>query len=143
MVFTIFFTKCSHHISASVRLRNKIPTDTNVWAPGIQRCYSVCCALQTEVGNSRWRPPNRVETRSTYTLASRPDSNAVPTVDPPFSESSNAMAILRIVPDVTGSRFLKMAATMQEALISQLLDQIETPFQRLIHHFRGPATQLQ
>ena len=42
------YMKCSQHISASVRRRNKIPTDTNVgWAPGIQRCYSGCCALQT------------------------------------------------------------------------------------------------
>ena len=30
-----------------------------------------------------------------------------------------------------------------EVFISQLLDQIATPLQRLIHHFLGPATQRQ
>jgi len=30
-----------------------------------------------------------------------------------------------------------------EVLIYQLPDQIATPFQRLTHHFRGPATQWQ
>ena len=41
------------------------------------------------------------------------------------------MALLRILPDVTGSRFLKMAAFKPEVLIYQLLDKIATPFQRL------------
>ena len=41
------------------------------------------------------------------------------------------MALFRIVPDVTGSRFLKMAAAKSEVLISQLTDHIATPFQRL------------
>ena len=43
-----------------------------------------------------------LQTGSSYNSASRQNSNAVPTVNPPFSESSN---LLRIVPDVTGSRF--------------------------------------
>ena len=39
------------------------------------------------------------------------------------------MALLRILPDVTGSRILKVAATKPEVLISQLLDNISTvPF---------------
>src|SRR5208282_5175396 len=41
------------------------------------------------------------------------------------------MGLLRIVPDVTGSRFLKMAAAKPEVLISHLPDKISTPFQRL------------
>ena len=35
------------------------------------------------------------------------------------------------MPDVTGSRFLKMAASKPEVLISQLPDKISTPIQRL------------
>src|SRR5208282_4281893 len=81
------------------------------------------------------------QTGSTYISASRKDINAVPTANPPLSGSSNPMELLRIVPDATGSRFLKMAAAKPEVLISQLLDQIATPFQRLTHHFRGPAAQ--
>ena len=41
------------------------------------------------------------------------------------------MVLLRIVPDVTGSRFLKMVAAKPEVLIYQLTDHIATPFQRL------------
>ena len=126
-----------------MRLRNNIPTDTNVGlAPGIQRCYSGYCALQTEVGNSRWRPSNRVETRKTYISASRPDSDAVPTANPPFSGSGNSKALLRRVPDVTGSQILKMAAAKPEVIIYQLTDHINvaTPFQRLNPHFRSPGS---
>jgi hypothetical protein len=63
-----------------------------------------------------------VKPGSTYFSTSRPDSDAVPTANPPFSGSSNSAALLRILPDVTGSRILKMAATKPEVLISQLLD---------------------
>ena len=48
---------------------------------------------------------------------------------------------MRILLDVTGSRLLKMAAAKPKVLISQLPDQIETPFQRLTYTFRDPATQ--
>src|SRR5208282_1609463 len=81
------------------------------------------------------------QTGSTYISASRQDSNAVPKANPPFSGSSNSMAPLRILSDVTGSLLLKMAAAKPEVLISQLLDKIATPFQRQTPHFRDPATQ--
>jgi hypothetical protein len=55
----------------------------------------------------------------------------------PFYGSSNSMAILRILSDVTGSRLLKTAAVKPEVLISQLRDKIATPFQRRILHFPG------
>src|SRR5208282_1826984 len=74
------------------------------------------------------------QTGSTYISASIPDSDAVPTDNPPFSGSNNSIAQLRILPDVTGSRFLKMAAAKLEVLISQLPYQIATPFQQLTHH---------
>ena len=41
------------------------------------------------------------------------------------------MALLRILPDVTGSRLFNMAAFKSEVLISQLVDKIAAPFQRL------------
>ena len=52
------------------------------------------------------------------------------------------MELSRLLPDVTESRYLKMAAVKPEVLISQLLDQIATPFQRLspifwVHHLNG------
>src|SRR5208282_430566 len=81
------------------------------------------------------------QTGSSYISASRQDINAVPTANPRFSGSSNPMELWRIVPDVTGSRFLKMAAAKPEVVISHLPDKISTPFQRLTPHFRGPATQ--
>ena len=52
------------------------------------------------------------QTGSTYISASRLDSNAVPTANPSFSGSSNSKALLPILPDETGSRFLKMAAAI-------------------------------
>ena len=71
-------------------------------------------------------------------ISQLPDQNsdAVPTANPPFCGSSNSMALLRILPDVTGSRFFKMAAVKPEILISQLLDKIATPLQRLTSIFR-------
>ena len=81
------------------------------------------------------------QTGSSYISASRPDSDAVSKANPPFSGSSNSAALLRILPDVTVSRILKMAASKPEVLISQLLDKIATPFQRQTPHFLGPATQ--
>ena len=42
---------------------------------------------------------------------------------------------------VPGSQKSNMAAAKPEVRISQLLDEIETTFQRLTPHFRGPAFQ--
>ena len=69
--------------------------------------------------------------QKTYISASRPDGDAVPTANPPFSGSGNSKALLRRVPDVTGSQILKMAAANPEVLIYQLTDHIAMPFQRL------------
>ena len=77
------------------------------------------------------------KTGSIYISASRQDSNAVPTANTPFSGSRNSAELLGILLDVTGSRILKMAATKSEVLISQPLDKIATPFQRLTPHFPG------
>ena len=66
-------------------------------------------------------------------ISQPPDQISTPfqLLTPKFSGCSNPMALLRIVPDVTGSRFFKMAAANPEVLISQLTDHIATPFQRL------------
>ena len=48
-----------------------------------------------------------------------------------FLASRNSTALLGLVPVVTGSRIFKMTAAKPEVLISQLLDKIATPFQRL------------
>src|SRR5664279_40176 len=51
------------------------------------------------------------------------------------------MVLLWIISVVAESQKSKMAASKPDILISQLLDKIETKFQRLTLHFRGPATQ--
>ena len=43
----------------------------------------------------------------------------------------NSMILLQLLPDVTGNRHFRMAAAKPEVLISQLLDKMATPFQRL------------
>ena len=70
------------------------------------------------------------QTGSTYISASRLDSNSVPTANPPFSGFRNSMGLLRIPPEVSGSRISNMAAVISEVIIS-LLEKIVTPFQRL------------
>ena len=45
------------------------------------------------------------------------------------------MALLRILPDVTGSRYFKMAVAKPDILLYQLPDNIATPFQRLTPNF--------
>ena len=52
----------------------------------------------------------------------------------------NSMELLRLLLDVTGSRYFKMAAAKPEVLISQLPDKIETKFQRLNRYFQSPIT---
>ena len=52
------------------------------------------------------------------------------------------MALFRIPLDATGSRKFKMAADKAEVPVSQLLDKISTPFQRLtplfgVNEFNG------
>jgi hypothetical protein len=51
------------------------------------------------------------ETGSTYNSASRLDRNAILAATPMFSGSSNSMGLLRTLPDTSGSRKSKMAAT--------------------------------
>ena len=82
------------------------------------------------------------KTGNTYISASRPGSNAVPTAIPTFSVSRNSMALVWMLGGVTESRKkFKMAAAKPEIRISQLLNQIETPFQRLFPRYRYQGTQ--
>src|SRR5664279_4563837 len=82
------------------------------------------------------------QTGSTHISAYRLDRNEIPTGTPIFSGSSISMELLGISPDVTGSQKFNMAAAKPEVLISQLLDEIETKFQRLPPYFPGPVFQL-
>src|SRR5208282_3621514 len=77
---------------------------------------------------------------SQHSPASMAPRNKIPTAAPMLSGSWNSRILLRIVPDVTGSRFLKMAASKPEVVITQLLGKIATLFQRLTPHFLGLAT---
>src|SRR5664279_4511844 len=51
------------------------------------------------------------------------------------------MGLVRILREQTRSRKSNITASKPDILISQLLDKIETKFQMLTLHFRGPATQ--
>src|SRR5664279_960352 len=62
------------------------------------------------------------QTGCTYYSACRIDRNAISTTIPTFSGSSNSLALLRILPDICGSRKSKMAADKPEVLITQLVD---------------------
>jgi hypothetical protein len=57
--------------------------------------------------------------------------NIISKAVPMFSGSGNSMPPSTILSDVTGSRKFKTAAVKQELLIFQLLDLMETPYQRL------------
>ena len=53
----------------------------------------------------------------------------------PISGFRKSVALFRILPDVTGSWYFKLAAAKPYALIYQLPDKIATPFQRLSPKF--------
>src|SRR5664279_409744 len=78
---------------------------------------------------------------STYNSACRLDRKAISAATPMFSESSNPMKLLRITSDVSRSGKSKMAAAKPEVIITQLVDQIETRYQRLSPCCRGHTTR--
>ena len=51
------------------------------------------------------------------------------------------MGLVQTLSDQTGCGKLNMAASKPEIRISQLPGEIETKFQRLNLHFRGPAVE--
>jgi hypothetical protein len=109
--------------------RNKIPTATPMFFWVLELKDTI--ANSARCNRKSVFKDGGLQTGGSYNSASRLDSNAVPTANPPFSGSSNPLALLRIVPDVTGSRFFKMAAAKPEVHIFLLPDKIATPFQRL------------
>ena len=58
---------------------------------------------------------------------------------PIFFGSCNLMRLLRMLQNLTGSAKIKMAATIPEVTISQLVDKLATKFQRLHQCSNGPA----
>ena len=48
--------------------------------------------------------------------------------------------LLFLILDISGVQKFKMAACKPEVLISQVVDEIEKPFQGQSHHFCGRAT---
>ena len=109
------------YISASRLDSNEIPTAVPMF-PGSRNSMAHIVRMLRGVSGS----PNKFKM-----AAAKPEvlisqlrdySKAVQTANHPFSGSRNSAALLRILPDVTGSRILKMAATKPEVLLSQLLD---------------------
>jgi len=77
----------------------------------------------------------------TYISACRQDGSEILTAVSMFSESSYLMRSTGMLYDQTESGKSNMAASKREVHISQLLDVIETKFQRLYLCFLGQAIQ--
>jgi len=77
--------------------------------------------------------------------ASMHDSNEIPTATPMFFGSGNMERLVVILSDGLVCRTSKMVVINRKYIwdngISQPVLMIETNFQRLLPHFRGPATQ--
>jgi len=89
------------------------------------------------VANQRWRPLTGSRYEITYISTSTHDSNEISTATPTFPRSSNSVKLVPILPDVNGSLKSKMAAVKQKVHVSQLVDMIESKFQRHIPCFQG------
>src|SRR5664279_272409 len=90
------------------------------------------------------KPDNQdgcLQTGSTYNSACRLDRRAISAATPMFSGSSNPTKLLRITTDVSRSGKSKMAAAKPEVIITQLVVQIETRYQRLPPCFRDHTTR--
>ena len=96
-------------ISASRLARIKIPTATPMLL-GSNFSMVPSVILPEETGCQKTKMA-AAETGSTYNSASRLDRNAILAATPMFSGSSNSMGLLRTLPDTSGSRKSKMAAT--------------------------------
>ena len=85
---------------------NAVPNGDNPPIVGVQQINGPIANSARCNRKSVFEDGNR-QTGSSYNSASRPDINGVPTANQPFSGSSNSMTLLLILPDVTGSRFLR------------------------------------
>jgi len=93
------------------------------------------------VVNQRWWPLTGSRYELTYSPARTHDSNGISTDTPIFSKSRNLVKLVPILPDVSGSRKSKLAAVKPEVHVSQLVDMIESKFQKHLPCFRGWPTQ--
>ena len=76
---------------------------------------------------------------SSYTRGIKQDIPGVSRATFIFLGSDNLMRLLRMLRDLTGSAKSKMAAIKPEVMISQLVDELATKFQRLHPSSKGPA----
>jgi len=89
------------------------------------------------VVSQRWRPLTGGRYEITYISARTDDSNGISTATSTFSSFSNHVKLVPILPDVNGSRKSKVTAVKPEVHVSQLVDMIESKFQRHIPCFWG------
>jgi len=82
------------------------------------------------VVNQRWRPLTGRMYEITYISARTHDSNEVSTATPTFLRSSNSVELVSILPAVNGSQKSKMATGKPEVHVYQLVDMIESKFQK-------------
>jgi len=111
------------------------------WGWVTRRDWLEYCLMCEYVVYQRWRPLTGSRYEITHITARIHDSNKISTATPTFSRSSNYMELVSILPDVNGSRKSKMAAVKPEVLVSQLVDLIESKFQRHLLCFWGWPTQ--
>jgi len=82
------------------------------------------------VVNQGWRQLTGSRYEITYISARTHDSNEISTATPTFWRSSNSVELVSILHDVNGSRKSKLTAVKPEVHVSQLVDKIESKFQR-------------
>ena len=101
--------------------------------PGIQWSYSLYCVMQAKVRNPRWQLTNR----NTYISACTQRSDKIPTAISMFSESRNSMKLFLILCLCKRKSEIQDGGSQTEILISQLVHNVATKFQRLYPCFQG------
>ena len=93
------------------------------WGSNFSMGLSVTLSDETGSQKSKMAAGNNVISRISANIH---DSNEFPTANPTFLGFSISLELLPTLSDVSGKQISKMAVCKPEALLSQLLDEIET-----------------
>ena len=119
--------------------RKKIPTTTPPHF-GVQLLNGIVVNTVGSNRKSEIKHGGR-QTGSTFISAPRYGRNEIPNATPRLLGSSFSMELWSVLWVQTGSQKSNMAAAKPEVLISHVLQQIDTRFQRLYSGFRGRPTR--
>src|SRR5258706_234493 len=105
--------------------------------PESRQCYCDKCSMILELGISRWRPLNRKYLYICLYMRWKRNSNGYAHVFEDGKPSGTNKEVVRHKRKWKS----KMAAVKPEVLVSRLVHEIETKFQRLYPCFRGWQNQ--